>query len=193
MRRALAFGAALALATAADAAPQRVRLPLACSRGSGEAWFDAVVTMPSSAAPGATCEVRIDSVPSGRVQHAGLRHIHDMRTDYALPAGVTVLPGSVRVVPDTGTPDVRVGARAWSDAAGVHLLLPASVQNGSAYTPPSVAFAVRVDAPEGAVLPVSFAHYEVTANVFLLGDLHTACEPTTRPAVLGTLRVERPG
>ena len=178
-----------ALSTASPfAAPARA--PLVCSRGPSAQWFNAVVTMPASWPAGSTFAVRIDSVPSGTISHMGLNYIHDMTTDYFVPTGTRYVTGSARLVPGTGTPNVCEGARAWGDAAGIHLRLPGRVENGSSYTPPSLEFQVEIGAPAGALVELRFRRYQVTANVFLLGDLHTTCAPNPNPYTIGVTHVE---
>lgn len=188
--RRLACGAVVLL-TASTASAQRVevRAPMACTRGPSTQSFTAVVTAPEVARPGAVFTVRIDSVSSGRVSNFGLNHLFDMRTDYAVEGG-RVVAGSARVLPGTGTPNVRAGARVWLDGAGLHLLLPSHMENGDHFTPPSVEFRVVAGGAAGGVVRVRFVHYEVRANVFLLGDIRTSCDPAPGPAVLATTRVE---
>ena len=183
----LAGAANLALAQRAGEGLE-VEAPMVCMRGP-DTTFTARVTLPTSAATGATFPVRIDSLPSGRLEHLGLFSIHDMTTDFLLPAGTRYVEGSARVVPGTGTVNVRAGARAWRDDAGLHLALPAHVENGSSYTPPSLEFAVRVEAPPGTEVPLQFLHYAVQADAFLVGTVATSCDPRPSPATLATVRV----
>lgn len=167
-----------------------VRAPMVCTRGPSNQSFAAVLTAPLATPTGSVFTVRIDSLPSGRVSHFGLNHLFDMRTDYAVE-GALIVAGTVRLVPGTGTPNVRAGARVWLDGTGVHLLLPAHMENGDQFTPPSIAFEVMAGGAAGAVR-VRFVHYEVRANVLLLGDIRTSCDPTSGPAVIATTRVEAP-
>lgn len=166
-----------------------VRLPMTCSRGPGDQWFQATVSMPPTSTQGSTITVRIDSNPSGRVSHLGLHFLHGMRTDYRISAGAQLVDGSLRLVPGTGTPNVTASARLWRDGSGVHLLLPAQVANGASFTPPSVTFDLRVDATSPAQVFVEFTHYEVMADVVILGDIRTTCDPRSRPAMIGATRV----
>jgi hypothetical protein len=186
-----AVGLALAagLATVTPPAPVRVTGPLVCSRGPSAQSFQTVVTMPSSLPAGAVLGVQIDGVPSGKISHMGLNYIHDMTTEYLVPAGTRYVEGSAHLVPGSGTPNVRAGARAWGARGVIHLVLPAHVENGSSYIPPSLAFDAQITAPAGAVVSLKFDRYEVTANVFLLGDLHTVCGPHPRPYTIGVTRV----
>jgi hypothetical protein len=169
-----------------------VRVPIVCSRGPSGQALNVVVTMPSTQATGTTFAIRIDSTPSGKISHTGLNSIFEMQTDYLLPAGMAYVEGSARLVPDTGTPNVRTTARVWHDAAGIHLVLPAHVQNGSSYTPPSIELQVEVRAPAGTTLALQLSRHSVSASVFLLGTLRTTCDPTPRPYTIGTTLVGPP-
>lgn len=169
-----------------------VKAPMVCSRGPSDSAFRVALTVPASAPSGSTFTVRIDSMPSGIISHMGLNYLFDMKTDHPVPSGTTYVEGSARVVPDTGTSNVREGARAWHDAGGVHLALPAHVANGSSYTPPSLEFALRITAPAGSDVAVLFSHYEVKANAFLVGDLRTVCEPKPKPYALAVVHVDPP-
>jgi hypothetical protein len=162
---------------------------MTCSHGPAQ-WFDATVTMPAAGQTGATVTVRIDSKHSGTIEALGLNHVRGMATDYQIPAGAKYVEGSLRYVKGTGTANVRAGARAWHDAAGIHTLLPARVESGQSYLPPSIEFEMTLVALPPASASVEFTHYEVVANVFILGDLRTTCEPGKRPATIGVTRVE---
>lgn len=175
------LAATLTTATNLGAATSTVMVPIVCSRGPSGQSFHAVVTMPATQPVGSRFTVRIDSVPSAKLSHTGLNYIFDMATDYVVPTGTTYVDGSARVVPNTGTSNVRPGARAWHDAAGIHTLLPAHVDNGSGYTPPSVEFELEVTAAAGTALALQLGQVRVAANVFLLGDLRTTCTPTAAP------------
>jgi hypothetical protein len=78
----------------------------------------------------------------------------------------------------------------WQAQGVIHLLLPGHVENGSSYTPPSIAFDVEITAPAGAAVSLKLDRYEVTANAFLVGDLLTICDPRPRPYVIGVTRVD---
>ncbi len=145
--------------------------------------------MPGTGVTGTTFTVRIDSGFSGKISATGLNYIHDMLTDYAVPAGTSYVEGSLRIVDGTGSPNAREGARAWRDAAGIHFVLPVHIANGSSYTPPSIEFALKVEAPAGATIALPFMHYEVSASVILLGDLDVKCDPTPKPYTIGELQV----
>lgn len=167
-------------------ASSTVKVPVVCSRGPSGQALHTVVTMPPAQPTGSRFTVRIDGVPAEKLSHGGLNYIFDLATDYVLPAGAAYVEGSARIVPDTGTPNVRAGARVWKDASGLHTLLPGHVENGSGYTAPSVEFQLDVTAPAGTVLALKLAEHRVAANVFLLGNLNTTCTPTPAPFAIGT-------
>jgi hypothetical protein len=164
---------------------------MVCTHGDHKNQFTALVTMPASGRPGSEVTVRIASLPSERISHFGLNYIHDMTTDYLLPEGATYVEGSARIVPGTGTANVTPGARVARTGRSLRVTLPAHVENGSGYTPPTVEFALRVDAPPGVALPLKFSHYEMIAHVLLLGELKTTCDPPAGPATIGVTRVVR--
>ncbi len=187
---AMAIVAALGLAGRVGFAGT-VRAPLQCSKGGGGTFFTAAVTAPSTQREGSTYTVRIDSFGSGEISHVGLHYIHDMATDYLLPAGAEYVSGSAHFVPDTGTANVRAGARVWYESGMLRVVLPARVDNGSRYTPPSVEFQLRVTAASGSRLSLRLAQVRVVANALLLGDQRTVCNPNPRSYVLATTQVTR--
>ena len=189
---AAAAGSAATLATTAtatSAGPVAVKVAMECSHDPSARSYAAMVTMPYSGETGTTFRVRIDGLPTGPIAHTGLNYIHEMNTDFRIPAGTTYVADSLRIVPETGTPNARAGARAWPDAAGIHINLPAHIDNGHGYTPPSLEFDLRIDAPAGTVLALQFLHYEVLANVILLGDMRSSCEPRPKPYTIGQTMV----
>lgn len=170
------------------AASREVVTPMACSLG-GSPKFHATVTMPDVIPEGGTFVVRIDSMPSGKLTALGLNFVHEMRTDYELPKGARYVEGSARIVPGSGTPNALTGATVWHDEAGLHVLLGARIAQGDEYTPPSVELQLIADAPAGSLLVLSFLHYEVIANVVVLGNLRTKCDPRPRPFPIGSARI----
>ena len=162
---------------------------MVCSRGPDQS-FTAWVTAPATAASGSTYTVRIDSVPSGRIGHAGLNYIYGMTTDYVLPTGASYVAGSARLVAATGSENVRRGARAWQEQGIIHVLLPQHVSDQ--YTPPSVEFQLLVSAPAGTSLDVKFSQHHLLANVFLLGNLTVTCAPYPKPFTIGKTLVTAP-
>jgi hypothetical protein len=169
-----------------------VRAPMVCSRGPDVQFFEVRLTLPATAPAGSTYTVRIDSVPAAKVSGTGLNYLHDMLTDYYLPQGATYVTGSAHVVSDTGTENVRNGARVWHDNGFVRLHLPGHVDNGSTFTPPSLEFQVKVSAPAGTSLPIQFVRHRLSANVFLLGNLDVVCSPRSGALTIGTTLVTPP-
>ena len=184
-----ALAAVAVSVTSSGGAEVTVQAPIECTRGPSGQAFRAIVSAPAAQAQGSRFKVRIDSVPSGPLAHTGLHSITDMTTDYLVGDAGRYVGGSARIVPDTGTPNVRAGARVWHDATGLHLALPARVKNGEGYTPPSLEFEVEASGPAGSSLAILFSRYRVAANVFLLGDLTTTCTPKPRPFSLAIVRV----
>jgi hypothetical protein len=185
-----AASAATVVTTGTFGASFSVKAPLVCSRGPSGTSFGVTVTMPASMPTGSVFTVRIDALPSGTISHVGLNYIYGMTTEYLVPAGTSYVEGSARVVPDTGTANVRPGARVWHDAGGVHMMLPSHVANGTSYTPPSLEFAAKIDAPAGTDVALKFVQYQVMANAIFVGDLRTTCDPTPKPYRLAVLRVD---
>jgi hypothetical protein len=179
------FGAKVAVA-----GPVTVKVPMVCTRGPDDTAFNATATMPASAAIGSTFTVRIDSHPSGVINHFGLNYIYGMTTDYQVPAGTRYVEGSARVVPGTGSANALPGARATHESSRIRMVLPAHIANGSSYTPPSLEFDVKVDAPVETRSALSFLHYEVVANAAIVGDVHTSCDPVRKPYHLAMVRFE---
>jgi hypothetical protein len=161
-----------------------VRLPMTCSRGPAAQYFTAHVSAPAQATPGSTYSIRIDSLPSGDIAHVGLNYLYDLATDYAIPTGTAYVDGSAHIVPNSGSENVRAGASVWYALGLIHLFLPAHVHDP--YTPPSVEFSVRVNAPPTTLLALKFAQHRLVANVFLLGDLHVTCKPTPESSTIAT-------
>jgi len=164
-------------------------VPVVCDRGPSNQRFDLAVTVPATVRQGASFTVRLDGTPSGRVSHFGLKDIHDMVSEYKIPAGSTYVEGSARIIPDTGTSNVRPGARVWHQGGVIRLLLAAHVENDSSFTPPSVEFELSTTAAAGSSIGVDFLHYRVTANAAVVGDVHVSCEPTPGPYRIGTSKV----
>lgn len=149
-----------------------------------------IITVPARVPAGSRYTVRIDGVDSGKISHTGLRYIFDMGYEWPVPPAARYVEGSARIVPGTGSENVRAGARMVHGSGSVDLVLPAHVENGSSYTPPSFEFELDVTGPPGASITQSFAGYHVTANAFLVGDVHTSCEAVPRPFPAAVTRVE---
>lgn len=173
-----------------DAAPRHVTVPLACSRGPSGQAHDVTVTVPARVSPGARYKVRVAGVDSGKISYTGLRYICDMGSEWPVPPGTTYVEGSAHLVPETGSANVRPGARVVYGGGAISLVLPAHVDRGASYTPPSFEFELEVSSPEGASIVLQLAGYHVTANAFLVGDLRTTCEPTPKSFPVAVTRVE---
>jgi hypothetical protein len=172
------------------AAPRRVAIPLICSRGPSGQEHDVTVTVPSRVPRGSRYKVRVDGVETGKISHSGLNYIFDIWSEWAVPAGTTYVEGSARLVPDTGSANVRPGARVVHGVGRISLVLPAHVENGASYTPPTFEFELNVTSPEGASITQWFSGYHVTANAFLVGNVRTSCEPSPKPYPVAVTRVE---
>jgi len=187
--RGASVAAALTLVATNGAAADRT-VPLTCTRGPDGQSYRNIVTMPASQPVGSTYTIRIDAVSVGPISHFGLRYIYNMTADYTVPAGTTYVEGSARIVPGTGTENVRPNARVSHDASGIHMLLPGHVDNGGSYTAPSIEFQVKVVGPAGSAAPLGFAGTSVDASAAIIGTVHTACTPSPKPYTLGTTQIE---
>jgi len=183
-----AIAAAVVWAASASAATA-VRAPINCTRGPSGQHFDALVTIPRTAAEKATYTVRIDGVSSGIIEHTGLNYIHDMASDYPLPAGASYVAGSAHIVQGTGSANVSAGATVSQEGGVIRLVMPGHVDSGTSYTPPSIEFQLTVTGKAGDSLPISFSEYRVTANAVLVGNLATKCTPSPSPYPLGATTV----
>jgi hypothetical protein len=163
------------------AAPRRIAIPLACSRGPTGQEHSVVVTVPASVSRGSRYKVHVDGVDSGKISHVGLKYIFDIGSEWPIPQGTTYVEGSAHLVPGTGTDNARPGAHVVHSAGSVTLVLPAHIDSGTSYTAPSFEFELDVTGAEGVTITQRFASYQVTAHAFLLGDVHTSCEPTPKP------------
>jgi hypothetical protein len=182
------IAASIAWTTVPDAATA-VRVPLTCNRGPSGQHAELLVTVPASIEEGATLTARFDGKNSGPISHTGLNYIHDMTTELLVPTGATYVEGSAHIIPNTGTQNVRAGAKVTRAGNTITLVLPAHVEDGSNYTPPSFEFQVKVTAAAGAKIPQRFSQYRVTANAIIVGDVHTVCDPTPKPYTVGTTTV----
>jgi len=184
----------LAMALAAPFAGQsaragRVSIPLVCSRGKGGRSTEVSLTAPFAVAPGTVFTVRVDGANSGKISHPALKYVHDMTYEYLVPAGSAYEEESARIVEGTGTPNVRAGARVSHANGVIVLVLPARVEEGSSYTPPTFEFQLRATASEGADIAHAFAGYRITANAMIVGDLQASCEPTPKPYPVGVTHI----
>jgi hypothetical protein len=174
-------------------AASSIGIPLNCSKGPSDQKHKVVVTVPATAAAGSTYRVRIDGVNSGKISHTGLNYIFDMWSEWLVPSGTQYVEGSARIVPNTGSANVRAKARIVHKNGVINLVLPAHVDNGSNYTPPSFEFSLKVTAAPGANITQAFKRYRVTANAFLIGDVNTTCDPKPAPFRVARTRVEPAG
>jgi hypothetical protein len=188
MRRALWILAIVAFAPEIHAGTA-VTVPLDCNHGPSSQTYRLSITVPDQIAHGERYKIRIDSTPSGTISHTGLNYIRDMTTDFALPAGATYVAGSLRVVPGTGTTNVASTAKVSKVGDLIRFSLPAHVENGGSFTPPSIELEVEATAAAGAKLAVKFSQYRVTANAIFVGDVDTTCNPKPQPYALATTTV----
>lgn len=179
--------AALPASSVAGAAVSHA--PLECTRGPADQKFDVIVRVPASAPAGTRFTIRVDGVSSGTISHVGLKYIHHMATDFSIPPEMKYVPGSLRIIPGTGTPNVRPGARVWHDAPNVRMLLPGHVESGSAYTAPSFELELEATGDAGEVVAFELDQFRLKAHVFLVGDLETICNPKPRPYALAEIDV----
>ncbi len=187
----VAAGAIFLLGFQSQAAmPQRVGIPLACSRGPGGQQHEVNVTVPASVTPGSRYRVRVDGVDTGKISHFGLSYIFDMESQWPIPPGTEYVDGSAHIVPGTGSANVRPGARVVYERRSIHLVLPAHVDNGVSYTPPTFEFDLAVVSAEGAAITQRFASYSVSVHAAIVGDLRTTCEPTPKAFPVAVTRVE---
>lgn len=166
-----------------------VKVPIECSRGPSGQVHSTSVTVPAQVVSGARFVVRIDGQSSGTISHTGLNYIHDMITEYLVPAGTTYVAGSLRVVPGTGSANVAGTARVGKVGNVLRLTLPAHVENGGSYTPPSIEYQLEVTAPVGTKIGLPFHQVRVSANAIFIGDVDTTCVPKPQPYSLATTTV----
>jgi hypothetical protein len=174
----------------AGSAASRIGIPLNCSHGPSGQQQNVTIAAPTSVVEGATYTVRVDGANSGKISHSGLNYIFDMSYEWLVPTGARYVEGSARIVPNTGTENVRPGARVTQASGVVTMVLAARVDDGANYTPPAFEFELAATAPAGSTITQTFARYGVTANAFLVGNVKTVCEPIPRPFPVAATRVE---
>ena len=182
---ALVVGLGVLAMMGAVAAATRVAAPLVCNKGPEGQRFSVLVTLPERAEAGSLYTLRLDGNSSGKISHFGLNHLHDMTVEYQLPSGASYVEGSAKLVDGTGTANVRPGARVWVSDGLVTMKLPGKVENGTDYTPPSIALQLRASGAPGSSAVVSFRHFQLKANAFLVGDVAVTCDPTPKPFPIG--------
>jgi hypothetical protein len=180
----------LAFAPSSDAAVKTSKAPLVCTKG-GDQTYQVTVTAPDRVVQGGAFTVRIDSFPSGKIEHGGLLYLHDMEAEYLVPAGAKYVEGSAKLVPNTGTPNVAKTAKVFHEKGVVHLLLPAKVESGGSYTPPSIEFQLTAATPPGNDLVLKFSRYSVVAHAVVVGDVKAVCEPKPQSFPLFTTTVTK--
>lgn len=183
------FGIMFGLVGVGQAAGTKVAVPLHCDHGPGDQKEHIIVSVPSTATEGSTYKVRIEGTNSGKISHTGLNYIYNMTYTWVIPQGTQVVQGSMRIVPDTGTPNVRAGAKIAHKGNNIEVVLPARVDDGSNYTPPAFEFELKVTAAAGASIAHGYKGYRVTANAFLVGDVNTICDAVPKPFTVATTKV----
>lgn len=164
-------------------------IPLTCTTGPSGQHYDVSVSVPASAPAGSTYWVRANGVSSGRISQTGLNHIHDMTYEYRLPESATYVDGSAQIVPDTGSANVRAGARISQKGGVLTMVLPGHVEDGTDYTPPSFKLQLKATGVPGSSAGLRFVQYRVTANAVVIGDLNSTCDPTPKPFIVGTTAI----
>jgi hypothetical protein len=188
----LAIVACSLSSTSPARAVTHVRVPLACTHGPNGQVYTTDVSVPETVKKGETFTIRLDGVTSGTISETGLRYVHDMAADFLVPTGTSFVEGSLRIVPNTGTPNVRANAKVWHEKGVVHMLLPAHVENGSSYTPPDIEFKATASADPGTIAALKFAQYRVSANAIVIGDVNVTCDPSPKPYRVGTTSITTP-
>jgi hypothetical protein len=166
-----------------------VAAPLECTRGPAGQTFRAIVTMPTQVEQGSKIAIRVDGYGSGTISHTGLRYIHDMTSEFLIPSGTTLVPGSLRLVAGTGTVNVTGTAQIAKVGGVIRLSLPGQVDNGSSYTPPSFEFELETTAAVGTKVAFQFSQYRVLAKAMIIGDVETTCTPKPQPFTLATTTI----
>jgi hypothetical protein len=167
-----------------------LRIPLHCTRGPADQERRVAIAVPAAARTGALYRVRVEGTDSGPISHFGLNYIYDMTDEWLVPAGARYVEGSARVVPGTGSENVRPGARAFHQGNAIVMAMPARVDSGSSYTPPSFEFVLQATALPGATILQTFDRFTVKANAFLVGDIAAVCEPSPRPFPVAVTKVD---
>jgi hypothetical protein len=178
---------------ASNARAGRVLIPLVCSRGPSGHSYEVSLTAPAAVAPGAVFTVRVDGSNSGRISHPALNYVHDMTYEYLVPSGSGYVDRSAHIIEGTGTANVRTGARVSHAGGAIVLVLPARVEDGSSYTPPTFEFQLRATAAAGEDIAHAFAGYRITANAMVVGELKASCEPTPMPYRVAVTHVQGSG
>jgi len=188
----LAAGAMVAITMTWAAVPEAgtsVTVPLSCNKGPDGQVCKVNVTIPASVEESGTVTVRIDGNNSGKISHTGLNYIYNMTTELRIPDNASYVAGSGRIIPDTGSANVRPGARVTQSGRTIAMVLPAHVEDGQSYTPPSFEFQLKATGAAGSRIVQKFQQYRVTANAIIIGDVHTVCDPKPKPYTIGTTNI----
>src|SRR5687767_2181157 len=111
-------------AFASHAANRSIVVPMKCSKGPSDQKHTTIVKAPASVEQNAEYTVRIEGVKSDKVSHVGLNYIKDMTYEYLIPKQATLVSGSLRIVPNTGSENVRSNARVLVKARTISMVLP---------------------------------------------------------------------
>lgn len=187
-----AAGAIVAVSMSWAAVPSagtNVTVPLTCNKGPSGQVCRVNVNLPSTVEEGATFTVRIDGNNSGKISHTGLKYIYNMTTELRLPDNASYVAGSGRIVPDTGSANARPGARVTQSGRTIAMVLPAHIEDGQDFTPPSFEFKLTATGTAGSKIVQKFNQYRVTANAIIIGDVQTVCDPNPKPYSIGTTTI----
>jgi hypothetical protein len=166
-----------------------VSVPLSCNKGPDGQVCRVNVTIPASIEENGTFTVRIDGNNSGKISHTGLKYIYNMTTEFRIPDNASYVAGSAKVIPETGSANVRPGARVTQSGRSISLVLPGHVEDGQDYTPPSFEFQLKATGSAGSKIVQKFNEYRLTANAIIIGDVHTVCNPNPKPYSIGTTNI----
>lgn len=188
---AISFGSLLVGLTlsAEPEAASNVTIPITCTKGPSGQSFEVAPRIPTATNEGGVVNVRVDGVRSGKVSHFGLNYIRDITFEYLVPDGASLVAGSAHVVPGTGSENVRKDARVSVAGRSIRLVLPAHVESGEYYTPPSLEWQLDVKSSAGDAITHRFGQFLVTANAVVVGDVPTVCTPNPSPYAIGKTSV----
>jgi hypothetical protein len=69
------------------------------------------------------------------------------------------------------------------------MTLPARIDEGTAYTAPSVTFKLRASSTPETSAVVVFKQLRLRANAIIVGDVDVSCDAAVKPSILGTTTV----
>lgn len=166
-----------------------VKVPITCSKGPSGQSYDVSVKLPAEVAEGSQFVVRVDGVDSGKISQMGLNYVTDMTYEFQIPSNTAYVAGTAHVIAGTGSANVREGARISVNGSVVQMVLPAHVENGASYTPPSFELKLQAAAPAGSTIAWPFRQYRVTANAMIVGDVKAVCDPSPKPYTVASTKV----